>query len=127
VEKRFRKFIRSMTYSDKAFSNAFPNPDKLPAGFFARIRQYEGQQSRVVFDTVMRQSMPQKRPSVPATVIWGTGDRLTSMQQAESLRKWLGKPDFVPIEGAGHMPQIERPAEFVEAMNQVEKLQRDTT
>jgi 2-hydroxymuconate-semialdehyde hydrolase len=116
VEKRFRKFIRNMTYSDKAFSKAFPNPDKLPAGFFDRIRQHEEQQARIVFDTVMRQSLPQKRPRVPATIIWGTGDRLTSMKQAESLRKWLGKPDRVPINNAGHMPQVERPSEFVAAM-----------
>jgi pimeloyl-ACP methyl ester carboxylesterase len=122
VEKRFRKFIRSMTYSDKAFSNAFPNPDKLPTGFFDRIRQYEGKHSRVVFDTVMRQSLPQKRPLVPATIIWGTGDRLTSMKQAAGLRKWLGKPDLVPINNAGHMPQVERPSEFVEAMMKVVKI-----
>jgi pimeloyl-ACP methyl ester carboxylesterase len=32
------------------------------------------------------------------------------------LQKWLASPHFVPIEGAGHMPQIERPVEFVEAV-----------
>jgi len=125
VEKRFRKFIRTMTYSDKAFLKAFPNPEKLPTDFFARIKQYEEKHARIVFDTVMRQSMPQKRPPVPATIIWGTGDRLTSMKQAEGLQKWLGKPDFIPVNGAGHMPQVERPAEFVEAMTKVGKLQRE--
>ena len=32
------------------------------------------------------------------------------------IRKWLGNPEFIPIENAGHMPQIEEPKKFVEAV-----------
>ena len=67
----------------------------------------------------MRQTQSQVPPSVPAAMIWGTGDRLVTMRQAGIIRKWLGKPDFVPVDGAGHMPQVERPAEFVEAMKKI--------
>jgi pimeloyl-ACP methyl ester carboxylesterase len=35
------------------------------------------------------------------------------------LPKWLASPRFVPIEDAGHMPQVERPAEFVDAVKSV--------
>ncbi|KAF0216943.1 MAG: 2-hydroxy-6-oxo-6-phenylhexa-2 4-dienoate [Geobacteraceae bacterium] len=119
VEKRFRAFIRNMNYSVKAFSKAFPNPAKLPPLFFDRIRRNEEKQAQVVFDTFMRQTKSQAPPSAPATMIWGTGDRLVTMTQAGIIRKWLGKPDFVPIEGAGHLPQVEQPAEFVEAMKKV--------
>jgi pimeloyl-ACP methyl ester carboxylesterase len=119
VEKRFRAFIRNMNYSDKAFAKAFPNPAKLPPMFFDRIRRNEEKQAKIVFDTFMRQTKSQVPPSVPATMIWGTGDRLVTMTQAGIIRKWLGKPDFVPLEGAGHMPQVERPAEFVKAMKKI--------
>jgi pimeloyl-ACP methyl ester carboxylesterase len=126
MERRFRKLMRTMNYSDKAFSKAFPDPDKLPAGFFDRIRQFEDKHSRVVFDSFMNQAAQQKRPIVPVSIIWGTGDRLVPRYLVAKLRKWLGNPLFIPIEGAGHMPQVERPREFVEAMKRVSSVQRTT-
>ncbi len=122
VEKRFRAFMRNFNYSDKAFAKAFPNADKLPPLFFDRIRRNEEKQSRIVFDTFARQTQSQMPPSVPTAMIWGTGDRLVTMRQAGIIRKWLGNPDFVPIDGAGHMPQVERPSEFVEAMKKIGKM-----
>ena len=119
VEKRFRGLMRSLTYSDKAFARSFPDPAALPPGFFERIRGNEEKQSRNVFDTFMNQAGPQKPPKVPSTLLWGTGDRLVTMRQAELLRKWLGTAAFVAIEGAGHMPQVERPQEFVEALRKM--------
>lgn len=119
VEKRFRALMRNLTYSDKAFAKAFPNPFSLPPGFIDRIRLNEEEQSRTVFDTFMKQGKPQTPPAVPATIIWGTGDRLVSMRQAGAIRKWLGNAKYVPIEGAGHMPQVENPEEFLVAMKTV--------
>jgi pimeloyl-ACP methyl ester carboxylesterase len=116
VEKRFRTLMRNITYSDNAFAKAFPNLSGLPPGLIDRIRQNEDRQSRIVFDTFMNQDKPQTRPSVPSTIIWGTGDRLVSMRQASAIRKWFNNARYVTIEGAGHMPQVERPEEFVVAM-----------
>ena len=116
VEKRFRRIMRNIAYSDKALAKAFPDPSRLPQGFFDRIHQNEEKHSRIVFDTFMKQTKPQTPPKVPATIIWGAGDRLTTMKQAGILQKWLGNADFVAINGAGHMPQIEQPGEFVEAV-----------
>jgi len=119
VEERFRRFMRNFTYSDKAFAKAFPDPTALPPGFFDRIRKNEENQSRNVFDTFMNQARPQVPPKVPSSLLWGTGDRLVTMRQAGTLRKWLGNAAFVTIDGAGHMPQVERPGEFVAAMGMV--------
>ncbi len=116
VEKRFRSLMQNMAYTDKAFAKAFPNPDKLPQGFFQRIRRNKETQARAVYDTFSNQAKPQTRSSVPTTMIWGTGDRLVSMKHARIIRKWLGNADFVAIDGAGHMPQVEQPRAFVEAM-----------
>jgi pimeloyl-ACP methyl ester carboxylesterase len=127
VEKRFRALMRNMTYSDNAFAKAFPNPTSLPPGLIDRIRQNEEKQSRIVFDTFMKQVKPQTPPTVPMTIIWGTGDRLVTRKQAGSIQKWLGNVELVTIEDAGHMPQVERPGEFVEAMKRVGEAYRDTT
>ncbi len=119
LEKPFRALIRKATYSDKALAKAFPDPAKLPSGFFDRIRANEEKQSRVVFDTVLNQKKPQARPAVPVAMIWGTGDRLLTPNQLKTLRKWLCSAEFVPLDNAGHMPQVERPEEFAAAMGRL--------
>lgn len=116
VEKGFRKLIRNMNYSNTAFTKAFPNPAELPHGFIDRIRGNEAKISRIGFDTILRQRKPQTPPTAPVTMIWGTGDKLVTMKQAGIIRKWLNNAEFMPIEGAGHLPQVERPEEFVEAI-----------
>lgn len=116
VEKRFRRMISCMSWSPKAFARGFPNPAKLPQGFMDRIPGFEDAHARIGFNLVMNQVKPQSRPEVPATVIWGTGDLLVSSRQVESFRKWLGQHSYLPIDGAGHMPQVERPGEFSAAV-----------
>jgi len=116
AEKKIRSLMRKMTYSDKAFAKAFPDPEKLPPGIFERIRRNEESQARTVFNTFMNQTAPQRTPAVPVAFIWGTGDRLTSMKQAGLVRTWPSAPKLVPLNGAGHMPQLEQPKEFVEAL-----------
>ena len=106
LEKQFRSLMRSMTYSDKAFARAFPNPSKLPPKFFEQIRANEEQQAEVVFDTFRNQAAPQRILSVPVTILWGTGDRLTTMKQAGLIRTWPFETQHVSIAGAGHMPQV---------------------
>lgn len=119
IEKRFRGLIRNMSWSGKAFARGFPDPAALPEGFMDRIPVFEDSHSRIGFDLVMNQAKPQSRPAVPAVVIWGTGDLLVPAGRLGSFRKWLGEHQFMPIAGAGHMPQVERPAEFAAALRRV--------
>ena len=116
MEERFRKFMRTMSFSEKAFAKAFPHLDLVPAGFLDRIRQYEEKHSRITYDAFMNQTLPQKKPPVPAAIIWGTGDQLVPRYQVTKFMKWFESSLFIGIEGAGHMPQIEKPEEFVNAV-----------
>jgi pimeloyl-ACP methyl ester carboxylesterase len=123
LERRFRSMMRKFAYSDEAFAKAFPDPGALPPGFFERIRQNEETHARVVFDTFIRQVSRQRRPPGPVSLIWGTGDRLITAVQAAKLRAWLGNPELVPVEGGGHLPQVDRPRQFVEAMKKAAKFE----
>jgi pimeloyl-ACP methyl ester carboxylesterase len=116
VKRRFQKAMRRMTYSDDAFRKAFPDRAALPPGFFDRIRKNEELHAGIVYDAFMHQDKPQQRPDVPASIIWGGADRLVGPGQLAAFRKWLGNAPFIPIDGAGHMPQVDRPREFVDAV-----------
>ncbi|HEY7152027.1 MAG TPA: alpha/beta hydrolase [Solirubrobacterales bacterium] len=55
------------------------------------------------------------RISVPADLIWGGQDRFVSLGVAEAAHARLGWPLHV-IEEAGHVPHIERPEAFLQAL-----------
>jgi pimeloyl-ACP methyl ester carboxylesterase len=56
---------------------------------------------------------------MPLGVIWGSGDRVVPYAGLEALRRL--RPDAVveTILATGHIPQIERPAEFVAALERI--------
>jgi pimeloyl-ACP methyl ester carboxylesterase len=54
--------------------------------------------------------------AVPALVVVGSDDEYTPVADAEILRDGIPGSTLVVIEGAGHLPNLERPAEFNEAM-----------
>lgn len=49
---------------------------------------------------------------IPVMIIFGAEDKLTSAGEAESLRTNIKEARLGLIEAAGHLPNIERPAEF---------------
>ena len=51
---------------------------------------------------------------MPVTVVWGRADRIIPAAQAESV---TGAVRHV-IDGAGHMPHMERPAEVQAAIEE---------
>jgi pyruvate dehydrogenase E2 component (dihydrolipoamide acetyltransferase) len=52
--------------------------------------------------------------AVPVTVVWGSGDRIIPPAQAEAV---AGAGRHL-IDGAGHMPHMERPAEVQAAIEE---------
>ncbi|KUJ67395.1 hydrolase [Streptomyces albus subsp. albus] len=64
-----------------------------------------------------RAARPDYRPvlaeaAVPALVVVGRDDEFTPLRDAETLRDLIPDAELAVIEGAAHMPNLERPAEF---------------
>ncbi len=116
LEGPFRSFFRSVGYADTTLAKAFPDHTNLPAGFFDQIRRDKEQKARVVFDTVVHQRDRQSPPRVPVALLWGTGDHLLTRKQQTAFRASLTNALFVPLSGAGHMPQVEQPQGFIAAL-----------
>jgi 2-hydroxymuconate-semialdehyde hydrolase len=55
------------------------------------------------------------RIDVPATLVWGRHDRFVPLALAEAASERLGWPLRV-VDGAGHVPHVERPDAFLEAL-----------
>jgi 2-hydroxymuconate-semialdehyde hydrolase len=56
-----------------------------------------------------------ERVEVPTTLLWGRHDRFVPLDLAEAASARLGWPLHV-IDGAGHVPHIEQPDAFLEAL-----------
>ena len=50
--------------------------------------------------------------TVPTLVIVGSDDAFTPVSDAEFMRERIPRARVAVIEGAGHMPNVEKPAEF---------------
>jgi 3-oxoadipate enol-lactonase len=50
--------------------------------------------------------------SVPALVVVGTDDEYTPVSDAQYMNERIPDSALAVIEGAAHMPNLERPAEF---------------
>jgi 2-hydroxymuconate-semialdehyde hydrolase len=59
-----------------------------------------------------------RRIEIPTSLLWGRRDRMIGLQVAESASATLGWPLHV-IEDAGHVPHLERPGAFLEALGAV--------
>jgi pimeloyl-ACP methyl ester carboxylesterase len=116
VNQGFRALIRNVTFSRKTLNRSFANPPKLPAGFLEKIEQNTRAYSSISFDTIMNHSSLLTKPTAPTLLIWGAEDGLTTLKQADAIQKWIPEARLITIDGAGHMPQVEKPEEFVAAV-----------
>ena len=113
LNQGFRMLIRRLSFSSHALKRSFVDAPKLAPGFLERIRQHALAYSKVAFDTIMNSTGVLAKPAVHTLLLWGAQDGLMPLKQARALQHSIPGAELVSIEGAGHMPQIERPEEFV--------------
>jgi pimeloyl-ACP methyl ester carboxylesterase len=109
----FRSLVRKLAYSASALNRSFVDPSKLPPRFFENIQLHALAYSRISFDTIMNMAEPLARPAVPVLLLWGAQDGLATLKQAQAIQRTMPGAELITIEGAGHMPQMERPDEFI--------------
>ena len=105
--------IRKQTFSFKGLAPMFADRAFLTNEF---ITQAEA--DSLGFVTLMRQSASEGVgtevvPQVPTLVLWGEDDKFTKVSMGKNLAKMIPNAEFKLFMGAGHMPQIEKPDEFV--------------
>jgi pimeloyl-ACP methyl ester carboxylesterase len=57
-----------------------------------------------------------ERVTCPTLIIWGENDRLIKPVYAEAFHKRIANSQLVMLEGTGHMPMFEKPAEWSTAI-----------
>jgi pimeloyl-ACP methyl ester carboxylesterase len=106
--------IRKQTFTYKGLAPMFADRSFLTETFISNANA-----DSIGFVTLMRQSASEaidknNIPQVPTLVLWGEADKFTKISMGENLAKMMPNAKFQRFAGAGHMPQIERPREFVD-------------
>jgi len=104
-----------------AVKRMYGNPRRVPAGTIEGYSAQVMQPGRVhsVLNSLrnwesdvnaLSQAIP--RITAPSLLIWGTRDGAVDLHSAEQLRRALPASELALMEGAGHLPFEEAPAEF---------------
>jgi 2-hydroxy-6-oxonona-2,4-dienedioate hydrolase len=106
--------VRKQTFTYRGLAPMFADQIFLTNDFIA-----QADTDSLGFVTLMRQSASEALgteviPQVLTLVLWGEADRFTKVSMGQSLAKIIPNAEFKLFANAGHMPQIEKPGEFVE-------------
>lgn len=88
-------------------------------GFYQFMRQPD---PGVLLDSISREHFVNEelaKMKVPVSVIWGMKDKLIQEIVGRTIAQNAPGARFYPIEKAGHMPQLERPAELYATIDQI--------
>jgi pimeloyl-ACP methyl ester carboxylesterase len=107
---------------DKVFSGAlatgFSHPDRAPAEVRRALRSPDLDLVRHLVALFVHSTVPATVPRQPALVVWGEQDRLpqSDLAAGQRVHEQLPGSRFAVIPDAGHMPQVEQPHKFLQAL-----------
>lgn len=105
-------------YGPGVLKFAFHDPGKVPAQISQALGTFTRADADRVLDVLLADEAASPPPKGSVLLIWGEADRLPVLDKrgAWKMRPLLEKSKLVTIPEAGHLPQIERPAEFLRAL-----------
>jgi 2-hydroxy-6-oxonona-2,4-dienedioate hydrolase len=113
-----RALVRALSFSPPALARSFADRANVPAPLARAAAAPSPAHLDVLITLLARGCPPAARPSAPLLLLWGTADRLpdTSVAAAHALSKVLPGATLALVPAAGHCPQLEQPAAFVDAL-----------
>ncbi len=111
-----RNALRNGVFGPKALEHGCEDPSRAPAELVALLAQPDPPQLAALVEAIVSGGVALTGPNVPVLMLWGESDRLpgTDGGTLERLRDAGIEPSFDSIPGAGHLPQLEKPAEVAE-------------
>jgi 2-hydroxy-6-oxonona-2,4-dienedioate hydrolase len=117
AHRLLRSLEKRIAYSPRALRRAFSDPARVPNELRTLVRSTRAPQVDAIVDILVAGGSPVANGLAPL-LLWGADDRLlgTSMRAAHKLHSsWPGS-ELTLVPRAGHMPQVENPAAFIDAL-----------
>jgi 2-hydroxy-6-oxonona-2,4-dienedioate hydrolase len=113
-----RALMRKQTYSPGVLSRAYADPGRAPAALREVLESANPPQLEAVLDAAIHGGL--RAPlSLNPLLVWGEADQLlgNSADDAKKLHASLPGSQLTFIPATGHMPQVENPEAFVDAVS----------
>jgi pimeloyl-ACP methyl ester carboxylesterase len=110
--------LRWNAFSRTTIPRAFVDPRRAPAELTRVLARRNPPQLQLTRDVILGDDPRVPPPRGPLLLLWGGGDRLMGggPGAARRLHRSLPGSQLTFISAAGHLPQVERPEGFVEAL-----------
>lgn len=105
-------------YGREVIDLAFHDRTKVPDGIVRSLERFSSADLDRVLDIMLAGEAPSAPPKARTLLVWGETDRtpVLDKQGARKMRQALDQSKLVTIPEAGHLPQVEKPAEFRRAL-----------
>ncbi len=105
-------------YGPEALQTGFADPARAPSEVQRALQSPDGGMVAHLVRVYLRSAPPKVWPKQRSLVIWGEQDRLpqNGLAAGQHLHQQLGGSAFAAIAGAGHLPQVEQPEAFLQAL-----------
>lgn len=113
-----RRLIARNAYRPDLLAQAFFDPSRAPESIRRVLASSSSRSLDRMVDAFILGGSTVAPPRVPTLLLWGAADRLRQSRRAtaEKLHRAIEGSSLVLIPEAGHLPQRERPEEFVAAL-----------
>ena len=113
-----RRRVARGAYTLDALTEAFFDPSEAPASLRRMLASPYPEQLNRMVDAMILGGSTTELPHTPTLLLWGADDHLKQSRRsvAEKLHREIPGSTLVLIPEAGHLPQRERPADFVAAL-----------
>ena len=105
-------------FSRSTLERAFADPHRAPVELTRILAQPSPPQLEVVQDVILGEDPRVPPPQARLLLLWGQADRLMGAgpNAAKRLHRSLSGSQLTFVPAAGHLPQVERPDAFVDAL-----------
>ncbi len=113
-----RSMVRRMGYGPAALEKAFADPRLAPEEIARAIGQRSPPQLDLACAALLGHDDPTPTPRAPLLLLWGESDRTfgADAKAARRLHRSLPGSRIAWIPSGAHLPQVERPEEFIGAL-----------
>ncbi|WP_437734922.1 alpha/beta fold hydrolase [Sorangium sp. So ce1335] len=113
-----RALVRKQAFNPSILRRAFADPGRAPAALRDDLERGSSPQMDAVLDALLHGG-PRAPLGLNPLIVWGEADRLagSTARDARKLHDALPGSQLTFIPATGHMPQLENPEAFVDAVS----------
>jgi 2-hydroxy-6-oxonona-2,4-dienedioate hydrolase len=117
-QRLLRALYRQLSFAPPVLARAFADVTRAPRALTRVLADPPPAQLDVLVGLIARGASTARRPAAPLLLLWGASDRLpgTGPDAARKLQRTITGSELVLVPSAGHCPQLEQPAAFVDAI-----------